>query len=471
MQTPADLAKQVKAHFDNGDFEAGMKVINEVLKRSGSHLDAGAQLRQAQQNVEDEKLREEFEIHVANLKHEAMKQFDQELYSECFGTFRFLCELEPDNRTVRDYLELCQQLVLGTEDNVSGGDAVAAPDDQRMSRSSSELPIALELSVEPASLDMSVLAGDPNLQTQDYERHEHHGSERDKSPDVTQRSVRQGSQPAAELARAETLQQNPKSVAESVTIRLRFGLVAIAVLVITILGIAYLKGPGRTWHSSGETRSSAGNTAGGASEPGRTAAQLDPQTFWLQKAESAVSLGHYVSPPNDNAVAYCNRVLVLAPENSKARRLKDESVNQAIAQAQRSIESGRFTEAQQIYSALLQLSQQERRFQLTPQELNDELKKLEFTVYPVVHDHLFGSCKGLLKVNSYGLSFVPSGDSRDSFTEPFAEVTLFRPRDKLKIEIRAKTYRFESNLGSKHEKEERIKSIFRDLKERMAKES
>ena len=69
MQTPADLAKQVKAHFDNRDFEAGMKVINEVLKRSDSHLDAGAQLRQAQQNVEDEKLREEFEIHVANLKH------------------------------------------------------------------------------------------------------------------------------------------------------------------------------------------------------------------------------------------------------------------------------------------------------------------------------------------------------------------------------------------------------------------
>jgi len=246
--------------------------------------------------------------------------------------------------------------------------------------------------------------------------------------------------------------------------------VAIALILVTILGIAYLKGPGRIWKTQ-KDQSNARNTAREASQPGQTASQLDPQTFWLQKAEAAVSLGHYVSPPNDNAVAYCNRVLALAPENSKARRLRDESVNQAIAQAKRSIESGRFTEAQQIYSALLQLSQQERRFPLAPQELNDELKKLEFTVYPVVHDHLFGSCNGLLKINSYGLSFVPSGDSRDSFAEPFAQVTLFRPRDKLKIEIRAKTYRFESNLGSKHEKEERIKFIFRDLKERMAKES
>src|SRR6266850_782816 len=162
MQTPADLARQVKTHFNNRDFEALMRVMSQALNLNPGGLAAGSQLREIQGKLDDEKIREEFEIHVANLKNEAMKQFDKELYSECFGTFRFLCELEPDNRTLRDYLELCQQLVLGTEDNVSGGDAVAAPDDQRVS-SSLESPIALEPSVEPASLDMSVPAGGPNL--------------------------------------------------------------------------------------------------------------------------------------------------------------------------------------------------------------------------------------------------------------------------------------------------------------------
>lgn len=470
MQTPADVAKQVRTHFDNRDFEALMRVINQALNLNPGSLAAGSQLREIQGKLDDEELREEFEIHVANLKNEAMKQFDQELYSECFGTFRFLCELEPDNRTLRDYLELCQQLVLGTEDNVSGGDAVTAPDDQRVIRSSSELPIASGPSVEPASLDMSAPVGDPNLQTQNYERHGHHGSERDKPPDVTQHSVRQGSQSAAELARAETLQQNPKSAAESVTIGLRFGLVAIALLLVTILGIAYLKGPGRTWKRSQEDLSNARNTAREVSQSGQTASQLDPQTFLLQKAEAAAALDHYVAPSGDNAVVYCNRVLALAPESRKAQSLKEESLSKAVTQAKKSIESGRFTEAREIYSSLLPLSQQESRFPLTTQEVKNELEKLEFTVYPIVHDHLVGSCKGHLKITASVISFVPSGDSTDGFTEPFSEVTLFGPSDRLKIEIRAKTYHFQSNLGSKEGNREQIMAMFRDLKRRMAKE-
>jgi len=198
---------------------------------------------------------------------------------------------------------------------------------------------------------------------------------------------------------------------------------------------------------------------------------LDPQTFFFHKAEGAVALDHYVLPSGDNAVAYCNRVLALAPENQKARNLKEESINKAVAKAKKCIESRRFSEAREIYSALLQWSQQESLFPLTPEELNNELEKLEFTVYPVVHDHLFGSCKGHLKINAYVISFVPSGDSKDGFTEPFAEVTLFRPSDKLKIEIRAKTYHFEPNQGSKEDKRERTTAIFRDLKRRMAREN
>ena len=467
MQTPADLAKQVKTHFENRDFEALMRVINQALNVSPDELDGRSQPGELEQKLEAEKLQEEFEIHVANLKNEAMKQFDQELYSECFGTFRFLCELEPENRTLRDYLELCQQLILGAEDGASRGDVVMAPDDQPVVRPSAEVPIASLPSVEPTSRDMSTPARHPNVQTQDYERQGHHGSERDKPPHVTQHSVGQRSQPAAELAKAETLRQNPKSAAESVTKGIRFGLATIALLLVTILGIAYLK-PHRQASNNSEDRLSATNTAGEDSKSGQTTIRPDPQTFLLQKAEAAAALGHYVAPSSDNAVAYCNRVLALAPENLKARSLKEESLSKAVTQAKKSIESRRFTEAREIYSSLLPLSQEESRFPLATQDVKNELEKLEFTVYPVIHDHLFGSCKGHLKISAYVISFVPSGNSTDGFTEPFSKVTLFGPGDKLKIEIRAKNYHFRSNLGSKEGNREQIMTMFRDLKGRMA---
>ena len=428
MQTPADLAKRVKTHFDNRDFEALMRVVNQALKLPDDNLDAGAQLREIQGNLEDEKLREEFEIHVENLKNEAMKQFDQELYRECFGTFRFLCELEPDNRTLKDYLELCRQLVPGIEDNLPVESPVLAPGDQETICSSVEPPIALEPSVEPTSLAMSLPPGGPNLQRPADEENAYQEPQPNKPPQIAEHSGNQRARPAAELARADALKPTPGSAAQSVTIGLRLGLVAIALLLVTILGIAYLKSHRHASNNSGEDRSRATSTVPEPSKSVQTAAQPDPQTFFLHKAEGAVALDHYVLPSGDNAVAYCNRVLALAPENQKARSLKEESINKAVAQAKKCIESRRFSEAREIYSALLQWSQQESLFPLTPEELNNELEKLEFTVYPVVHDHLFGSCKGHLKINAYVISFVPSGDSKDGFTEPFAEVTLFRTK-------------------------------------------
>ena len=104
-----ELVKSVRVHFDNRDGQALKKIMglaSAVDPRSDEREDADETLGSPEQ-----KLREEFEIHIENLKQEAIKQFDEELYSVCLGTFKFLCELEPDNRTLRDYLELTQRLV------------------------------------------------------------------------------------------------------------------------------------------------------------------------------------------------------------------------------------------------------------------------------------------------------------------------------------------------------------------------
>jgi EAL domain-containing protein (putative c-di-GMP-specific phosphodiesterase class I) len=104
-----EFVKSVRVHFNNRDGQA----LKKIMARA-----SGVEPRSDEREGTDEtpgspeqKLREEFELHIENLKQEATKQFDEELYSVCLGTFKFLCELEPDNRTLRDYLELTQQLV------------------------------------------------------------------------------------------------------------------------------------------------------------------------------------------------------------------------------------------------------------------------------------------------------------------------------------------------------------------------
>ena len=86
-----ESAETIRSHFQGRDHQA--------LKRIATGLESA------------DPLKEEFEIQIENLKQEATKQFDQELYTECLETFRFLCELEPENGKLRGYLELCQGMV------------------------------------------------------------------------------------------------------------------------------------------------------------------------------------------------------------------------------------------------------------------------------------------------------------------------------------------------------------------------
>ena len=99
--THADI-QDVKNAFDKRDDALLKDIISSSEDRS---LAAGTG------SERDQKLREEFEIHIENLKRDAIKQFDQELYTACLPNFEFLCELEPANRGLRDYLDLSRALV------------------------------------------------------------------------------------------------------------------------------------------------------------------------------------------------------------------------------------------------------------------------------------------------------------------------------------------------------------------------
>jgi tetratricopeptide (TPR) repeat protein len=185
---------------------------------------------------------------------------------------------------------------------------------------------------------------------------------------------------------------------------------------------------------------------------------------WIERAELALSAGQYVTPAQDNALLNCNRALALDPANSKALQLKQQSINQAVGQARDWAHSGLFEEARQLYAALYYLSQNERDFPLPVQELKQELEKLEFRAYPVIHEHTFGSCTGRLRMNAYAISFVPSTDSKDGFTESLSGINVGDPGPKLKIKVGNKNYRFQANLAlDKEDNQEKVKVIYEQL--------
>jgi hypothetical protein len=455
MSDSTDLSQRVKTYFDNRDFDGLMQVINVALKQSDGRLDAGAHLRGIQQSVDDEKLREEFEIHIENLKNEAMKQFDQERYGECLGTFRFLCELEPDNRIVRDYLELCQQLTPEAEGAalcVESGKTEVEAQVHTLSSTQVEQPVGESFPahnlVDP---DRNVeQPGQPSL-----------SSETGYGSDGTQRRRR-------DISSEDEPGPVPHVSEEAVRKRVPYRIALAALFLVLIVSSAYYFKRSSQIRPEPVPAEPTKKTATESANPVSPQGDVSARDSWLQKAELAARSGNYVSPVSDNAVAYCNRILNLTPGDSEALRLRQDGIDQVLAQAKRSIENQRFGAARDIYSSLLQLSQQETDFPVGSQDLKAELDKLTFVSYPVVHDHILGNCRGDLRFNAYALSFVPLGNSTDDFLEPFSQVRLFAPGDKLKIEVRVKTYHFASGLDGKQENRERVRKIFHDLTRRAA---
>ncbi len=197
---------------------------------------------------------------------------------------------------------------------------------------------------------------------------------------------------------------------------------------------------------------------------------VEAKTSSVQKAETAMTAGRYVLPSSDNVVIYCNRVLSLDPLNPKALSMKRDSLNKASAQARDWAQQGKYDEARSTYLALLQFSQNDSSFPFNAKELKVEIDKLEFTTYAVLHDHTLGNCVGRLKMNGYVLVYIPNGDPKCAFTQKISDVVQVEPGDKLKVQLRAKTYRFEPSPPSgKDDTREKINTMHQKLKQLMSK--
>ena len=185
---------------------------------------------------------------------------------------------------------------------------------------------------------------------------------------------------------------------------------------------------------------------------------------WIEKAWEARIAGRYVTPRDDNVLVYCNLALKADPRNQRAADLKKETAERAIGQAADWIQQGKFDAARQYYASMDYLALGDSTFPYSKADLKRALDKLEFNTYPMVHDHRLGSCSGILKFNSYAVSYVPSGSSVDGFAEKLDSIVLNDEGERLKITYRDKTFRFRSEKGNA------VQTIYQQLMTRMSDE-
>src|SRR5262245_33574995 len=104
MAEPLHIVEELKIHIRNRDSYALNKLIEETqpLGEEGSDLLPESLSRR-------ELLLEELEIQIDDLKTETVRRFDNEEFDCCLETFEFLSRVNPNDRMVKDYLELCKQ--------------------------------------------------------------------------------------------------------------------------------------------------------------------------------------------------------------------------------------------------------------------------------------------------------------------------------------------------------------------------
>lgn len=688
-----ELLSQGKSSLASKDYEACMALMQEVLQVTPEHREAVTCLEEAQRKLEDQRLEEELVIHIDNLKKEAADLFDQEKYRECAGLFKFLCELEPKNRKLQDYLELSQEKVReleeaeaaarqehplqngyptaeaaghsrendatnskppGTLDRAEVVDLEAQlpspnpsswvkdpsqeEDENPRSRASlpvvfgviavltiilagalflrgfkassagslilstepsgatvlvdgqprGESPLRLEsleagqhtLSLEkagyaPASQAFTVLSGKPSslsvqlqpvapapagtepvqreavalferglwleasqrcdallakdpynevaaslkIKIRDhYWQQSQSAQRREKISEARlalQNLLRVLPQDAAALGALKGLQINQKgkgaNLAEQPTLAGKAEELRSQIASAMSSGNYFPPASGNAWefiqrlgaispsdpvfrermdqiHREAVTqlqRKIQGKDAEAAKALGRQlqeyfpasaelrglresiktedAGQLEARNSLMQKLDSAMAHGNYVTPLNESALAYCNRLLAMDSQNARAVALKREIPVRASAQAKDLLSNEKFDEARSIFSALLANAQSEGKTALA-QDMRAQIEKLEFSAFPVIHDHTLGSCNGRLRMNAYLITYVPSGDSKDGFSQKLTDIVETEPGDKLKLQLKNKTYRFQPNPAkSKEESRQKVQEILSKL--------
>lgn len=435
MSNIEQLVLQAKICFQTKDYETCMSLTDEVLRVDSSNTEASWLMKEAQRQWEDQRSLEQLEIYVENLKKEAMDLFDKEQYEQCLGMFRFLSELEPDNHTLRDYVRLSQQMFVET---IRPGQATASEEGASSSDSGRKQPEALDLGSKSPEADGPTrwpAAVIPDRKT---------------SESGSATAVPETEAPKAFILEAEAV---PQSVKQEI--------------IQEYLASTMPARRMRSWNVGLTTALFLVATLGAA-------------CFWLYSS-SLVSRIEIQSTPEKAIVFIDNKRVGETPfrqqgipAGSYALRIEKQGYGLhnrilAVERTQAIILDVQLERVKAVLSSTLQPTVP-RVSQTQPPALEPAVSdpvEAETTgvqiAQSVIHHHLLGSCTGRLKIDGDRISFWSSGNSQDAFTRKIRQITNFELNEKLLIEFKDKTYRFEA-LGDSKDNRQRLAPFHEQIK-------
>ena len=441
MSNIEQLVLQAKTCFQTKDYETCMSLTDEALRADPGNTEASWLMKEAQRQWEDQRSLEQLEIYVENLKKEAMDLFDQEHYEQCLGMFRFLSELEPENHTLRDYVRLSQQMFVETigpaEPTANQPGASSSDSDKKQSetldvgfnRPDTDLPSPLIAGVMPDLEGQTSVSDVPTLIPET-------GTpkalilESEAIPESVKRKVIQDYLASAGLARRK----------RSWNVALTAALFLVTTLV---AGCFWLYSSFR--ESGIEIQST----------PEKAVVFIDNkrvgETPFRQQGIRTGTYALHIEkqgylPDNRNLAVERGQTITLMVQLEKAKAVPSSTVESAPPIAPLAPQTQPPT-SQPVVS--------------DPGEADTTPVQI---VQSVIHHHLLGSCTGRLKIDGDRISFWTSGNSQDAFTRKIRQITNFELNEKLLIQFKDKSYRFEALARDPKDNRQRLAPFYEQIK-------
>ena len=471
-----EMLDELRVSIKNRDFLALSRLLTCVEALGAGDLD----VRTSEHRPV---LLEELEIQIEDLKNEAVRAFDREEFADCIETFEFLSKVNPSDRSLKDYLELCKQCVQQQLGASQATRAAAAPDGAGVSSKEAEGSDVLAAKVE---------ASEPTELTRKmricFDRRDF-----DALKGVVKEALRQG--PTSDRARRleeEELKAefdtHVRKLKDEAIQQFEGGDYCACLGTFRFLcelepGNPDLNRSLQTCLEFAQEHQARDESRMGGGGPKLFDVWVQGQSISSQSADDGPS-------PSDDILEV---PAVYQPEAPAPNALEiQESAKAwlslrfawlkfawpafgaicllmwlAIPRSSPQLSESGDARSEVFRSAALVTGSREAKTGRLREGLTQATEQqLGFDSYPVLHDHFIGSCKGTLKINPDTLSFVPSGESKDAFTQPLSRIKI-RWDDLLEVETNQNSYRLEVMRGqTDRQRKKATKELYELLRRR-----
>jgi EAL domain-containing protein (putative c-di-GMP-specific phosphodiesterase class I) len=440
--------REGKRCFERGDFDQCRVLMGEILQHRPRHQQANWYWNESQRKQEEQRLKDELEIHLEDVKKDAMDRFDQECYGECQWIFSFLSELEPENHQWGQYLELSRQLVSEKQDILRNRTKSNVPKEESASHEDASTAAAVEQALTVRDMVPSTEMG---LQ---------------RSGLLARFSVGMGSRKLQHLRSSIHIPQIAREVEMEFDTPLERKWGTRLLMTVIIVLLAFITIP--IFHRSDKVgppivtgRLESTPSQGGAikNTENRLATTMPQETNAEQWEAAGQGVSNGLMQPS---VASSRSPKDLRPPHQQIPQppIRESAANRDAFKGQRASSPNervlqhplRGVDVETTWPVDAALQNANQKHDSRPH------------VYSVVHEHVLGSCQGTLTVDGKSIVFESLGNSKDGFKSSLSEIIGIEVRDALKIRFKNRIYRFKADTGRGKEADRaEVEAIYGEL--------